>query len=101
MRGYNFVVRKINSVKEEFLFSPKLLSEIKDYEFINIPNFFETKDKESDSPDLKDPKNDSNDLEVQLEKNIIEQLLYKTNTKKYPDSNLKRLKKRLSNLLCK
>lgn len=96
IRGYNFVVRKINSVKEEFLFSPKLLSEIKDYEFINIPNFFETKDKESDSPDLKDPKNDSNDLEVQLEKNIIEQLLYKTNTKKYPDSNLKRLKKHSS-----
>lgn len=96
IRGYNFVVRKNNSVKEEFLFSPKLLSEIKDYEFINIPNFFETKDKESDSPDLKDPKNDSNDLEVQLEKNIIEQLLYKTNTKKYPDSNLKRLKKHSS-----
>ena len=96
IRGYNFAVRKINSVKEKFFFRPKLLSEIKDYEFINIPNFFETKDKESTNPDPKDPKNDSNDLEVQLEKNIIEQLLYKTNTKKYPDSNLKRLEKHSS-----
>ena len=94
IRGYNFAVRIINSVKEKFFFNPQLLSEIKDYEFINIPNFFETetrlKDKKTDTSRPEGQEDNSNNLEVQLEKNIIEQLLYKTDTKRYPDSNLKR-----------
>ena len=97
IRGYNFAVRIINSVKEKFFFNPQLLSEIKDYEFINIPNFFETetrlKDKKTDTSRPEGQEDNSNNLEVQLEKNIIEQLLYKTDTKRYPDSNLKRLKR--------
>ncbi|PAB51880.1 hypothetical protein A3P64_09670, partial [Lactobacillus johnsonii] len=47
--------------------------------------------------------NDRNKIntEIELEKSIIEQLLYKPNTNKYPDSNLSRLKVRSkSSILC-
>lgn len=81
VRLFNSIVYVINKCKKYFFFRPNLLSSIKDYEFINIPNFLEVQDQKIDS-----------NTEIQLEKSIIEQLLYKTNSRKYPDSNLGRLK---------
>ncbi|MBB1072465.1 hypothetical protein LMB63_01045 [Limosilactobacillus reuteri] len=55
--------------------------EVKNYKFINVPNFFISKGK------------DDNDLsiETELEKKIIEQLLYSTIPAHYPKSKIKRI----------
>ncbi len=81
VKFFNKIVYLINKCKKHLFFRPNLLSSIKDYEFINIPNFLEVQDQKTD-----------NNTEIQLEKSIIEQLLYKANSRKYPDSNLGRLK---------
>lgn len=107
----NELIDGINRIKKYFFFQPNLLANIKDYEFINIPNFFNTiGDEENQKASSKDGKkedinteNDRNksNTEIELEKSIIEQLLYKPNTNKYPDSNLSRLKVRSkSSILC-
>lgn len=98
----NEVIDGINRIKKYFFFQPNRLANIKDYEFINIPNFFNTiGDEENQKASSKDEdkedfnaENDRNKIntEIELEKSIIEQLLYKPNTNKYPDSNLSRLK---------
>lgn len=100
----NKFIDRINRIKKYFFFQPNLLANIKDYEFINIPNFFNTiGDEENQKASSKDggkedfnTENDRNKIntEIELEKSIIEQLLYKPNTNKYPDSNLSRLKVR-------
>ena len=100
----NKLIDRINRIKKYFFFQPNLLANIKDYEFINIPNFFNTiGDEENQKASSKDgekedfnTENDRNKIntEIELEKSIIEQLLYKPNTNKYPDSNLSRLKVR-------
>lgn len=107
----NELIDRINRIKKIFFFQPNLLANIKDYEFINIPNFFNTiGDKENQKASSKDrekeeinTENDRNKIntEIELEKSIIEQLLYKPNTNKYPDSNLSRLKVHSkSSILC-
>lgn len=107
----NKFIDGINRIKKYFFFQPNLLANIKDYEFINIPNFFNTiGDEENQKASSKDgekedfnTENDRNKIntEIELEKSIIEQLLYKPNTNKYPDSNLSRLKVRSkSSILC-
>ena len=107
----NKFIDRINRIKKYFFFQPNLLANIKDYEFINIPNFFNTiGDEENQKASSKDgekedfnTENDRNKIytEIELEKSIIEQLLYKPNTNKYPDSNLSRLKVRSkSSILC-
>lgn len=107
----NELIDGINRIKKYFFFQPNLLANIKDYEFINIPNFFNTiGDEENQKASSKDgekedfnTENDRNKIntEIELEKSIIEQLLYKPNTNKYPDSNLSRLKVRSkSSILC-
>ena len=107
----NKFIDRINKKKKYFFFQPNLLANIKDYEFINIPNFFNTiGDEENQKASSKDgekedfnTENDRNKIntEIELEKSIIEQLLYKPNTNKYPDSNLSRLKVRSkSSILC-
>lgn len=107
----NKFIDRINKIKKYFFFQPNLLANIKDYEFINIPNFFNTiGDEENQKASSKDgEKEDFNtesdrnkiNTEIELEKSIIEQLLYKPNTNKYPDSNLSRLKVRSkSSILC-
>lgn len=70
----NSWIRFINQKKQKFLFSASLISEIDDYDFINIPNFF------SDNIDTKD-----------LQQKIIEQLLFKANYKRFPYSKIKRI----------
>lgn len=107
----NELIDGINRIKKYFFFQPNLLANIKDYEFINIPNFFNTigneeNQKASSKDEKKEDINTENDrnkinTEIELEKSIIEQLLYKPNTNKYPDSNLSRLKVRSkSSILC-
>ena len=98
----NELIDGINKIKKIFFFQPNLLVNIKDYEFINIPNFFSTiGDKENQKASSKDREKEEINTEVELEKSIIEQLLYKPNTNKYPDSNLSRLKVRSkSSILC-
>lgn len=107
----NKFIDGINRIKKYFFFQPNLLANIKDYEFINIPNFFNTiGDEENQKASSKDgekedfnTENDRNKIntEIELEKSIIEQLLYKPDTNKYPDSNLSRLKVRSkSSILC-
>lgn len=98
----NELIDGINKIKKFFFFQPNLLVNIKDYEFINIPNFFNTiGDKENQKASSKDREKEEINTEVELEKSIIEQLLYKPNTNKYPDSNLSRLKVRSkSSILC-
>ena len=71
---YNASVRKVNALKKQYLLSPKLLNEIEDYEFINLPNFFDNLESS------------------ELQKKVIEQLLFKTTPKNYPFSKLKRIK---------
>lgn len=108
----NGVIHCINVIKQFFLLTPNLLSPIRDYEFINIPNFFDVSnsaesnldqdDKSEEHSNINDETKQSSssvdhlesklNTETQLEKSIIEQLLYKPNTRKYPDSNLNRLK---------
>lgn len=115
IKSANWCIRKFNNFKVNHSFKPRMLSEIRDYEFISIPNFFENNiystgedndtSEKKDTTSTEDKNNDSTQLEVQLEKNIIEQLLYKTNVKKYPDSNLKRLRSynffsKLVNFIC-
>ena len=89
----NELIDGINRIKKYFFFQPNLLANIKDYEFINIPNFFNTigneeNQKASSKDEKKEDINTENDrnkinTEIELEKSIIEQLL------------------KLSNLLCK
>lgn len=89
VRCRNYWISWINGLKRRLFFSPNFISPIRNYEFINIPNFFEV----SSNKCKKDNDNqESSKTEIQLERSIIEQLLYKTNTSKYPDSNLSRLK---------
>ena len=71
----NWCIKKINALRKKRLFSPNLINEIKDYEFIILPNFF-TKS------------NDGNELQ----KKVIEQLLFSSNPRKYPFSKLKRIR---------
>lgn len=71
---YNKVIREINRYKKNNFLSPNLLNEIDDYEFISLPNFFD--DVESN----------------ELQKKVVEQLLFKSDPKKYPFSKLKRIK---------
>lgn len=71
---YNKIIRKINRYKKNNFLSPNLLNEIDDYEFISLPNFFD--DVESN----------------ELQKKVVEQLLFKSDPKKYPFSKLKRIK---------
>lgn len=95
IRYTNHLIFKLNKIKQDLFFRPNLLSAIKDYEFINIPNFFNiTTDitGKEDSTEYNDQSVEKAELEAQLEKSIIEQLLYKPNYKKYPDSNLNRLR---------
>lgn len=102
IRGTNKVIDIINKYKQKVFFQPNLLLKIKNYEFINIPNFFNSVGGEEQSSESKE-KNEKGHLnseiekhkintEIELEKSIIEQLLYKPNTNRYPDSNLNRLK---------
>lgn len=74
IKFYNTTVRKINVLKKKFFMSPKLINEIEDYEFINLPNFFDSLES------------------TELQKKVVEQLLFKSNPKKYPFSKLKRIK---------
>jgi len=74
IKWYNARIRKINALKKQYLMSPKLFNEVEDYEFINLPNFFGILE--------------SNDLQ----KKVVEQLLFKSNPKRYPFSKLKRIK---------
>ena len=112
INGLNSIIHCINVIKQFFLLTPNLLSPIRDYEFINIPNFFDVSnsaesnldqdDKSEEHSNINDETKQSSsnvdhlesklNTETQLEKSIIEQLLYKPNTRKYPDSNLNRLK---------
>ena len=102
IRGTNKVIDIINKYKQKVFFQPNLLLKIKNYEFINIPNFFNSVAGEEQSSESKekDEKGHLNseiekhkiNTEIELEKSIIEQLLYKPNTNRYPDSNLNRLK---------
>lgn len=112
INGLNSIIHCINVIKQFFLLTPNLLSPIRDYEFINIPNFFDVSnsaesnldqdDKSEEHININDKTKQSSsnvdhlesklNTETQLEKSIIEQLLYKPNTRKYPDSNLNRLK---------
>lgn len=107
----NKLIDGINKIKKIVFFQPNLLANVKDYEFINIPNFFniigdEENQKAFSNDGEKEDFNTENDrskinTEIELEKSIIEQLLYKPNTNKYPDSNLSRLKIRSkSSILC-
>lgn len=102
----NKFIDRINKIKKYFFFQPNLLENIKDYEFINIPNFFNTigdeeNQKDSSNNEEKEDSDTKINTEIELEKSIIEQLLYKPNTNKYPDSNLSRLKVRSkSSILC-
>ena len=102
IRETNKVIDRINKCKQKVFFQPNLLLKIKNYEFINIPNFFNSVAGEEQSSESKE-KNEKGHLnseiekhkintEIELEKSIIEQLLYKPNTNRYPDSNLNRLK---------
>ncbi|CAX66976.1 hypothetical protein [Lactobacillus johnsonii] len=102
IRWTNKVIDIINKYKQKVFFQPNLLLKIKNYEFINIPNFFNSVGGEEQSSESKE-KNEKGHLnseiekhkintEIELEKSIIEQLLYKPNTNRYPDSNLNRLK---------
>ena len=52
----------------------------KDFRFISIPNFFQEKEE-------------NKNLEIELEKDIIDQLILPSQPKKFPDSNIKRIKK--------
>ena len=70
----NRAIRKINKYKKKNFFSPNLLNEIDDYEFISLPNFFDNVESN------------------ELQKKVVEQLLFKSNPKKYPFSKLKRIK---------
>lgn len=49
-----------------------------DFKFIEFPNFFEKN-------------SDDKDIEIELEKNIIEQLILTVNPRRLPDSNIKRI----------
>lgn len=102
IRETNKVIDRINKCKQKVFFQPNLLLKIKNYEFINIPNFFNSVAGEEQSSESKE-KNEKGHLnseiekhkintEIELEKSIIEQLLYKPNTNRYPDSNLNRLR---------
>lgn len=71
---FNKVIRKINKYKKKNFFSPNLLNEIDDYEFISLPNFFDNIESN------------------ELQKKVVEQLLFKSDPKKYPFSKLKRIK---------
>lgn len=70
----NGAIRKINKYKQNNFFSPNLLNEIDDYEFISLPNFFDNMESN------------------ELQKKVVEQLLFKSNPQKYPFSKLKRIK---------
>ena len=51
----NKFIDRINKIKKYFFFQPNLLANIKDYEFINIPNFFNTiRDEENQKASSKD-----------------------------------------------
>lgn len=67
---------------QDFLSKARLdrKAEKTDFKFINLPNFF---------LDVKNKK----ESEIELEKDIIGQLLFSSNPRKYPDSRIKRLKK--------
>lgn len=71
---YNKAVRGINRYKKNNFLSPNFLNEIDDYEFISLPNFFD------------------NVGSNELQKKVVEQLLFKSDPKKYPFSKLKRIK---------
>lgn len=75
VRSVNWGIKHINKCKKKILFSPNLLNEIKDYEFIILPNFFTNSDDRNE-----------------LQKKVIEQLLFSSNPKKYPFSKLKRIR---------
>lgn len=74
IRICNSWIRFINKFKQKYFFSAQLISEIDDYDFVNIPNFFS--------------KNTDTDL---LQQKIIEQLLFKVNYKRFPYSKIKRI----------
>lgn len=99
IRLNNSLVDRVNRIKKYFFFRPNLLTKIHDYEFINIPNFFDLPNYESMNNDdeIKNFENKKtskqrSSIAIKLEKSIIEQLLFKPESNKYPDSNLKRLK---------
>ena len=74
IKWYNARVRQINTLKKQYFMSPKIFNEIEDYEFINLPNFFDSLESN------------------ELQKKVVEQLLFKSNPKRYPFSKLKRIK---------
>ncbi len=77
IRVCNSWIRFINKFKQKYFFSAQLTSEIDDYDFVNIPNFF-SKDTDTDI----------------LQQKIIEQLLFKVNYKRFPYSKIKRINDR-------
>lgn len=71
----NWTIKKINKLNKAIFFSPNIINEINDFEFIILPKFFTNS-------------NDKNELQNK----VVEQLLFSSNPKKYPFSKLKRIK---------
>ncbi|MBC2243151.1 hypothetical protein HCB25_03660 [Listeria booriae] len=75
VRGFNVALRAMNWAKKKYFFSPKLFKERVDFEFVNLPKFFPKDSQEKD-----------------IQKKIVEQLLFSSNPKRFPFSKIKRIK---------
>lgn len=80
---YNTLIDKINKIKQKYIFSSNTYKKSKDYEFINLPNFFQNDEDENKG---------KNQLDRNIEQGIVKQLLYSEDPKHFPYSRINRLK---------
>ncbi|EUJ43868.1 YobI family P-loop NTPase [Listeria fleischmannii] len=81
----------VNFVKKKFVYSPNLIQEIDDFEFINLPNFVKEDNQKTEISD-EESNQDTQTQVMNIQQKIIEQLLYKAKPQKYPYSKIKRIK---------
>lgn len=82
---YNILIDKFNKIKQKYIFSSNTYKKSKDYEFINLPNFFQNDEDE-------DENKGKNQLDRNIEQGIVKQLLYSEDPKHFPYSRINRLK---------